>query len=167
MTPNSDLLTFPFPRHTGYQPSPENARLRNNDPVSKVQLFDGSQAWWVGKQKDVCKALQSDKLSKDRRKPGFPELYAGGKEKAIKKKPTFVDIDDPEHAWQRSMLEYSFTPEAIDELRPMIQQIVDDTIENMKKKDRAGKTVDFIEEFVTPVPTMVSTNSLRGLESCN
>lgn len=53
------------------------------------------------------------------------------------------------------MLEYVFTPEAIDELRPMIQQIVDSSIEKMKKQG-GDKPVDLMEEFAAPLPTMVS-----------
>jgi fungal nitric oxide reductase len=100
MAANSATLpTFPFARPSGCESPAENARLRHNDPISKVQLFDGSQCWWIGKHRDVCKVLQSDKVSKDRRKPGYPDLHPGGKEKATKKKPTFVDSDDPWHAW--------------------------------------------------------------------
>jgi len=35
-----------------------------------------------------------------RTRPGFPELSAGGKE-AAKNKPTFVDMDPPQHMQQR------------------------------------------------------------------
>jgi len=35
-----------------------------------------------------------------RSRPGFPELSAGGKE-AAKNKPTFVDMDSPQHMHQR------------------------------------------------------------------
>jgi hypothetical protein len=37
------------------------------------------------------------------------------------------------------MLEYSFTREAIDEPRPMIQKTVDDAVENLKRKGSGGQ----------------------------
>jgi hypothetical protein len=36
----------------------------------------------------------------ERSRPGFPEMSAGGKE-AAKNKPTFVDMDPPQHMQQR------------------------------------------------------------------
>lgn len=55
---------FPFQRaEHSYEPPQTNADLRQAAPVSKVKLFDGSDAWVVMKHKDVCNALASDKLS--------------------------------------------------------------------------------------------------------
>ncbi|TKA78497.1 hypothetical protein B0A55_01995 [Friedmanniomyces simplex] len=150
-----DLPQFPFARPQGYEPPHENAKLRKECPVTKVKTFDGKEHWWVGKYGDVCKVLASEKMSKDRRNPGYPELHPGGREKATQKKPTFVDSDDPDHAYQRSMLEYSFMPEAVEELRPMIQKTVDEVINKMMERKRPGEPVDLVDQFASPVPTII------------
>lgn len=91
---------FPFSRPRDAEPPAEYARLRATDPVSKVELWDGSQAWLVVKHKDICSVLTDERLSKQRSRPGFPELDPRGKE-AAKRKPSFVDMDPPEHMQQR------------------------------------------------------------------
>lgn len=87
---------FPFARPFGAEPPLEYAKLRKTDPVSKVELWDGSHAWLVVKHEHICSVLVDPRLSKERQRAGFPEMSAGGKE-AAKNKPTFVDMDAPHH----------------------------------------------------------------------
>ncbi|KAK4982051.1 hypothetical protein LTR66_009507 [Elasticomyces elasticus] len=163
---------FPFARPAAAEPPAEYARLRATDPVSKVELWDGSHAWLVVKHSDVCSVLTDERLSKQRTRHGFPELDAGGKA-AAKNKATFVDMDPPQHMQQRSMVEPFFAPDHIDTMRPHIQNTVDSLLDAMLREG-GKKPVDLVEKFSLPVPSYiiygilgVPFKDLEYLTQCN
>jgi fungal nitric oxide reductase len=144
---------FPFARPRDVEPAVEYAKLRETNPVSQVELWDGSHPFLVVKHKDITQVLTDDRLSKQRQRPGFPEMSAGGKE-AAKNKPTFVDMDPPDHGRQRGMVEPIFTKESVDKMRPQIQRTVDDLLDVMFQA--GGKEpVDLVEKFALPVPSYI------------
>lgn len=81
-------------------------------------------------------------------------MSAGGKE-AAKNKPTFVDMDPPQHMEQRSMVEPLFVCDTVEKLRPHIQKTVDDLLDNMIKVG-CKEPVDLVEKFSLSVPSHVS-----------
>ncbi|KAH7082561.1 cytochrome P450 55A1 [Paraphoma chrysanthemicola] len=145
--------SFPFARPQAWDPPAEYAQLRKNNPISKVTLWDGSHAWLVVKHKDVVAVLTDDRLSKERTRPGFPEMSAGGRE-AAKNKPTFVDMDPPAHMQQRSMVESMFTSGAVNGLRPKIQATVDKLLDEMLVKG-CEEPVNLVEGLALPVPSYI------------
>lgn len=149
----SEPPRFPFSRASAFDPPAEYAKLRATEPVSQVKLFDDSLAWLVVKYHDVCKVATDERLSKQRTRPGFPELSAGGKA-AAKNKPTFVDMDRPDHMGQRSMVEAFFNEEYINSLKPYIQKTVDDLLGAIQAKG-CGEPIDLIETFALPVPSYI------------
>lgn len=163
---------YPFARPAEVLPAVEYAELRRTCPVSRVELWDKSQPFLIVKHKDITQVLTDERLSKQRSRPGFPEMSAGGKE-AAKNKPTFVDMDPPDHMHQRGMVEPIFSKENVDKMRPHIQKTVDDLLDAMLKV--GGKTpVNFIDKFSLPVPSYiiygilgVPFKDLEYLTQCN
>ena len=144
---------FPFARPRDVEPAVEYAELRKTNPISQVELWDGSHPFLLVKHKDITQVLTDDRLSKQRQRAGFPEMTAGGKA-AAKNKPTFVDMDPPEHGKQREMVEPIFTKESVDNMRPHIQKTVDDLLDAMLKA--GGKEpVDLVEKFAHPIPSYI------------
>ncbi|KAK8023463.1 cytochrome P450 monooxygenase 55A1 [Apiospora marii] len=135
-------------------------RLRQEAPVSQVRLFDGQIAWLLTRHRDCCDALASPKLSADRRAPGYPEIHAGGR-KARDAVPTFVNMDDPDHAAQRAMLEDDFAPGTVErKWRPVMEEVVDAVLGEFVVKGREAaekrqEPVDLVREFAVHVPTLI------------
>lgn len=166
------LPNFPFKRPAGSDPPTEYARLRAHDPVTKVKLWDGSRVWLVTRHNDVCNVLGDDRFSKIRTHPGFPELGSGGKAAAAHK-PTFVDMDPPEHTIQKGMVNSWFTREHVDAMRPSIQKTVDDCIQTMMMAG-CGEPVDMMKYFAVAVPCQtiyrmlgIPSRDTDYLNSCN
>lgn len=80
-------------------------------------------------------------------------MSAGGKE-AAKNKPTFVDMDPPDHERHRSMVEPVFSKENVDAMRPHIQKVVNDLLDAIIEKG-GDKPIDLLENFALPVPSYV------------
>ncbi|KAJ3078019.1 hypothetical protein HK102_004794 [Quaeritorhiza haematococci] len=155
----SEVLSFPFARVKGLEPAPEFARLRKENPVCKIKMWDNSEPWLVTRYKDVCEVLSDERFSKIRTLPNFPELNAGGKLAAKAGKPTFVDMDRPEHTKQRGTVEPFFSPEAIQSMRPRIQKTVDENIQQLLDMG-CKEPVDFVDKFAMRIPYLIIAEML-------
>lgn len=80
-------------------------------------------------------------------------MSPGGKE-AAKNRPTFVDMDPPDHGHQRGMISDLFTYEHIETMRPKIRETVSQLLDEMLKK-YDGQPIDLVEHFSLPVPSYV------------
>ncbi|KPI06228.1 cytochrome P450 [Actinobacteria bacterium OK074] len=150
----SGLAEYPFPRDLKcpFDPPPELRRRHVEEPVSKVRLWDGTTHWLVTRYEDQ-KALYADqRLSVDTTKPGFPYLNEAFRETAAKTPPSFLNMDDPEHARIRRMVTAPFAIKRIEAMRPAIQRMTDDLIDKML----AGPNpTDFVEALALPLPSLV------------
>ena len=168
---DADVPNFPMPRTLPLRPPPVYAKYRKECPILKAKMWDDSLVWLVTRHGDVSKVLSDPHFSKVRTHPGFPETGPGGKAAARAGKPTFVDMDPPEHTCHRGMVEQDFTTAKAEEMRPDIQKIVDQVLDDMLKKPQP---VDLLASFGMPVPTLVIYQMLgvpyedhEFLDTCN
>ncbi|WP_030948887.1 cytochrome P450 [Streptomyces sp. NRRL S-646] len=145
---------FPMPRAAdpAFVPPPEMMRLHAEQPVSRVRLWDGSTPWLVTRY-DVRRALYGDaRLSVDPRRSGYPHSSAAFRQAFSQNPPSFLNMDDPEHASIRRMVTAPFTIKRIEAMRPAVQRMTDDFIDTML----AGpKPVDLVEALALPLPSLV------------
>jgi cytochrome P450 len=153
-TQDEAVPDFPMPRAAGcpFAPPPAMMKLHAEEPVSRVRLWDGSVHWLVTRYEDQ-RALYSDpRLSVDTTRPGFPYLNEAFRETAAKNPPSFLNMDDPDHARIRRMVTGAFAVKRIEAMRPAVQRMTDDLIDEML----AGpKPVDLVEALTLPLPSLV------------
>ncbi|KAE8378053.1 cytochrome P450 [Aspergillus bertholletiae] len=164
---------FPFARASDDQPPAEFHRLLRECPVSRVELWDGSPPWLVVKHEDVCNVLTDPRLSKVRQREGFPEMSRGGKAAAANR-PTFVDMDAPDHMRQRNMVMAFFTEEYVQSRLPFIRDTVHRHLNELIKAGKDAKEVDLVHHFALPIPSHIIYDILgiphediEYLTSCN
>ncbi|MDQ0763593.1 cytochrome P450 [Streptomyces canus] len=153
-TQDEAVPDFPMPRAAGcpFAPPPAMMKLHAEEPVSRVRLWDGSVHWLVTRYEDQRALYGDPRLSVDTTRPGFPYLNEAFRETAAKNPPSFLNMDDPDHARIRRMVTGAFTVKRIEAMRPAVQRMTDELIDEML----AGpKPVDLVEALTLPLPSLV------------
>lgn len=145
-----DSLFMPLTR-TGLDPVAELARRREEEPVSRLDLF-GNTVWLVTRHADVRQVLgDAGTFSND-----FANLLAAGGDDAEElglADPGGLGFrDPPEHTRLRRLLAPSFSARRLDALVPRIREVVDSRLDALAA---AGPPADLVALFATAVPAMV------------
>ncbi|MGR6919243.1 cytochrome P450 [[Actinomadura] parvosata] len=150
---SSEPQPFPMPRaaRCPFDPAPELSHKAAEAPVTRVRLWDGSTPWLITRYADARATLADPRVSVDVTHPGFPHTNAISRARDAEMK-TLMQMDAPEHVAQRRLMTADFTIRRMEGLRPRIQQIVDDLIDDML----AGPNpADLVQALALPVPTLV------------
>jgi cytochrome P450 len=140
------VRSFLPPRSGPFNPPEILRQLRERDPITKVTLWDGSQAWLVTRYNDARLVLRDPRFSADASNPGMPSLSPGRVFPSARR--TMSRMGEPRHGELRHMLAAEFTMERVDELRPAIERIVTEQIDSMLE---AATPVDLHAAFAAPV----------------
>ncbi|HEY3687038.1 MAG TPA: cytochrome P450 [Streptosporangiaceae bacterium] len=142
---------FPMARAAGcpFDPPPELKDHQEAGPLTRVRIADGSTPWLVTRYAEQRALLADPRVSADITNPGYPSPAprpTGGPSVG------FILMDDPEHARLRRMVTAPFTVKRIEALRPSVQKIVDDLVDELLAGPRPA---DLVEAFALPVPSLV------------
>jgi len=151
--PFGESTPYPFARdrRRPLDPPPELGIIRGEQPVTKVTLWNGDKVWLITRYDDVQAVLSDPRFSSVPANPGYPTLsptIAASR----KADPTFLRMDRPKHTEHRRMWTPFFSIRRIQEMRPGIQKIVDETLTSMLERE---KPVDFLEHFALVIPSRV------------
>jgi cytochrome P450 len=143
-----DDLFMPLTR-TGVDPVAELARRREEQPVSRLDLF-GNTVWLVTRHADVRRVLgDHETFSND-----FAALLAGDDagEMGLADPGGLGFRDPPDHTRLRRLLAPSFSARRLEALLPRIRAVVDARLDALED---AGPPADLVALFATAVPSLV------------
>ncbi|MEU0647711.1 cytochrome P450 [Streptomyces umbrinus] len=141
------LPVFPGERspRCPFDPPADYAKWRQAEGLRRA-TWNGHTVWVVSRFEDIKAAMTDPRISAE-----VVGLLQGEKQ-GEGAPPIFPRMDDPEHARLRRMLTKDFTVKRVQAMRPRIQEMVDDFIDQMIAK---GQSADIVRDFALPVPSLV------------
>jgi cytochrome P450 len=134
-----------------FDPPPAYGQARREQPVARVRLWDGTESWMLTRHEDIRTVLRDRRFSADARRAGFPFLTEGRKALTTDH-PTFIRMDDPEHARLRRMLTADFMIRKVETLRPQVERLAGELLDAMTE---GRHEADLVAEFALPLPSVV------------
>jgi cytochrome P450 len=135
-------------------PYPVYERLRNTDPVHLTE----HAAFLVSRHAEVSLVLRDKRFGKD-----FVARSLRRYGPKIMEEPVFRSMshwmlqqDPPDHTRLRGLVVKAFTARRVEDMRPRIQQIVDQTIDAVKDRGE----MDLIEDFAFRLPVTIICDML-------
>ncbi|HEY4022694.1 MAG TPA: cytochrome P450 [Pseudonocardiaceae bacterium] len=142
-----DAALMPL-RRDGLDPVPELGQKRVTEPISKISLPFGFNAWLVTGYEENKKVLANTAdFSND-----FSNLVGAAGVTADQNPGGLGFADPPVHTRLRKALTPEFTMRSLSRLTPRIHAIVEDQLDQMAKAD---KPVDLAKFFALPIPSLV------------
>jgi cytochrome P450 len=136
-------------------PFPLFAAVRARGPVHPATLADGHAAWLVVGYDEARAALNDPRLSKDMQAAlaASSDVVAEGLPGPEFARHMLV-VDPPDHTRLRHLVSNAFTPRRIEALRPRVQSLVDDLLDDIAARP-ADEPVDMVASFAFPLPFTV------------
>jgi cytochrome P450 len=138
---------YPFSDPDRLNLDPLYAQLRDSEPLIRVRLPFGDEAWLATRYRDVRTVLGDARFS---RAAGVgrdqPRTHPRQQDTGM------LSMDAPEHSRLRTLVAKAFTVRRVEQLRPFTQQIADELLDKMIAK---GPPADLVEDFATPLPITV------------
>lgn len=136
--------------HGDPDPYPNYAWLREKAPVSALFSPHGIGGTWLITSYDIARsALADPRLSNDNRNSGDQLTVEPAEDDDTAR--GLLDLDRPEHARLRKLLNSSFSPQAVERWRPMIERVCHAAVDRIAGAGRA----DLVSAFALPVPVAI------------
>jgi cytochrome P450 len=150
----TDPLFNPLSPEFIRDPYPHYARLRSTDPMH----LTSHGMYLASRHAEVSLALRDKRFGKD-----FVERSTRRYGPQIMEEPVFRSMsrwmlqqDPPDHARLRGLVVKAFTARRVEDMRPRIQQVVDQTLDRIVERGH----MDLIEDFAFRLPVTIICDML-------
>jgi cytochrome P450 len=131
-------------------PYPSYAKLREHSPMHPLPMMN---AWLASRHSDVTAVLRDRRFGKD-----FVDRMTKRFGEQVFEEPVYRSMrhwmlqqDPPDHTRLRGLVVKAFTARRMEDMRPRIQAIVDETLDRVAPQGR----MDLIEDFAFRLPVTV------------
>jgi cytochrome P450 len=143
------------PRNPHFQdPLAYFARLREERPVSEVELPGLGRTWLITRYDEARAALADPRLAKDPRK-----LYPGWEPPPMAAMLSLhmLNLDPPDHTRLRRLVQRAFTARRVEALRPRVEEVAAALVDAMAAiaARSPGGVVDLLDQFAFRLPITV------------
>lgn len=157
------------------------ATLRERGPVSRVRFTSGDEddetprgpfgreVFMITRYAEAVDALLDERFSMDARSTMTPEQLEQLPPTPEEFRPltrTILSVDPPDHTRLRKLVQPSFSERAMKNLRPRVQQIADDLLNEAEQaaaergEISPNRRMELIEAFAYPLPITVISEML-------
>jgi cytochrome P450 len=157
VTVTEPLAFNPFDPSFRVNPYPVYRRLLAEDPVHRTPF--GMLA--LSRYRDCAAILRDPRSSSDASNSTMYQAFMAGRDPeevfgAMAGMRPFLFMDPPDHTRLRALVQKAFTPKTVENLRPRIQELVDDLIAPALERG----SLEVIEDLAYPLPVRVITEML-------
>lgn len=154
---HTEIPEYPMERDTRCPFSPPPQMLGNGKGLTRVKIWNGSTPWLITGYEEARALFADQRVSVDDRRDGFPHWNEHMMATVDKRPRSVFTSDAEEHTRFRRMLSKPFTFRRVEGLRPVIQKITDECIDEIL----AGpQPADIVDKLALPVPTVVISEML-------
>jgi cytochrome P450 len=140
-------------------PYPHYRALREADPVHHSSLG----VWLLFRYEDVFGLLRDPSLSVEDRNAALTPLMEATREAmgdaADRGNRSMLNLDPPDHTRLRRLVSKAFTPRMIERLRPRVEELVDEALDDVEAE------WNLIDRLAFPLPFQVITDLLGAPET--
>ncbi|HEV8573436.1 MAG TPA: cytochrome P450 [Dehalococcoidia bacterium] len=131
--------------------------LRESDPIHRSEMME---SWVLTRYDDIDKVLTDNRFSADRNRARTRFAQMMEEQRAqygpMSTAQTMLTSDPPEHTRLRRLVSKAFTPRAVENLRPRIQEIVDYLLAEAGERG----AFDIVHDLAYPLPVIVIAEML-------
>lgn len=141
---------YPFREPEALALEPEYAHLREHEPMSRIALPYGGDAWLAVRHEDVRTVMSDPRFSRAALLEPEREVPRTSPRRLVD--PTLHTVDPPEHNRLRRLVAAAFSPRQIDRLAAYSQRVTDDLLDRIED---TGPPADLVAGLAMPLPIAV------------